>query len=901
MHSIKGRCRVADCTSGVSATGGPLGAPAAPRPSVPPSCPGGTGTATCLDHRSRGTAVSARASPNSSNRARSDDSAARTTNATGGPKFASSKQQQQQPQQQQRQQQQQQQRQPQAWQGARQQTEQQQPERRPPSRGGGFGASGPAQSRAKGNVAQGAADSDDDADADADGDGDAGIANGFRDGRRGGRGGDNDDGGGGVDVRRQRMIREAIEGARRTEGKLAGEAIVRTPPKPGGGGGKVAGKVTFLLSPVEVAREVLDQAERDARELSRRTIHPALVQAQGRRFQSLDPLGLGSGSGFGGAWEGEGEHGHEQQGAKQEQEQEQEQKKGAGGPAGHGAAGRSGGGRGSGKFLHDFRHEDEDVAQGGPAAGAAAAGRRRAPPSPKYRFLVVSMSDGDRSEAPLADAEPDIAPRTAAPPPPPPSPPSPPPLPSTQPQRHQQPHQARTGQQDAATSGPWTQGRAATAPPQPEQRVQRPAAPSPSPQKQQQQQGQQQGQRQRQHQQRQEAQTRRGTPPVAVEEAEDAAEAGRAEGDAEEVEVEEVGLARRQRYDYRLRLDPARSVGGMAGALVQATSRHLVVLSEVMGSDDLYHAVKVVATARTFISQQQQQQQEKHQQEKEKEKGAAGGGGGGNGRRQGPHTTRQQQQRGRQGTTTSRAEEQSPGGDSDLALQVLLPKQPYIRPRTGYGSDRSRRGDSGSHEDDDDDEGERRVWRLYSHRVPAALENGAALVEPPVRLYVSRTSDARELAKQLGPAVVREGRVALMAAGRDAVVTALAAVVRTRSWLASRAGAGSGGEAGGTDAGPGPRPRPPRTEGLLPAPSPAPALPGFVPSLGADLDVALYPTWRGPEGGGEGAGDGGGGEPSSSASLRTLQLVVQLCRGARPDLPVLGADQLVAPPAPAGQ
>ncbi|GIM01833.1 hypothetical protein Vretimale_6611, partial [Volvox reticuliferus] len=99
----------------------------------------------------------------------------------------------------------------------------------------------------------------------------------------------------GVNERRHRMIREAIEEALRTDdGKLTGEAVVRTPYKPGGGGGKVAGKVTFLVSPIEVAQTLLDQAQRDAEELSRRTVHPALKEAQGRRFQSMDPLGLGS-------------------------------------------------------------------------------------------------------------------------------------------------------------------------------------------------------------------------------------------------------------------------------------------------------------------------------------------------------------------------------------------------------------------------------------------------------------------------------------------------------------------------------------------------------------------------------------------------------------------------------
>ncbi|KXZ43875.1 hypothetical protein GPECTOR_78g63 [Gonium pectorale] len=250
-----------------------------------------------------------------------------------------------------------------------------------------------------------------------------------------------------------------------------------------------------------------------------------------------------------------------------------------------------------------------------------------------------------------------------------------------------------------------------------------------------------------------------------------------------------AAASRRQRYDYRLRLDPAAPAQTMAGVLVEALGRHEVVLSEVVGGGELHRALHIIATARELMRQ-----------------GRA---------RQGPPVPPQDQD-----LDLGRS---LPG---DLGVQVLLPKQPYIRSRQrnggseGSDSDRNGGGAGGS-----------RVWRLYTHRVPAAAVSGgeggggsgggggrARLVvpaEPPVRLHVTGEQTAREVADVLGPAVVRDGQVALLADGD--------------------------GDVGGGDNG----------------------------------------------GAGEGKGTAGG--------AGGLRLLVRLCRGSRPDVPVLGQDEMLMP------
>ncbi|EFJ45951.1 hypothetical protein VOLCADRAFT_93687 [Volvox carteri f. nagariensis] len=549
------------------------------------------------------------------------------------------------------------------------------------------------------------------------------------------------------------MIREAIEGALRTNGKFTGEAIVRTPYKPGGGGGKVAGKVTFLVSPIEVAQEVMDQAQRDAEELSRRTVHPALVQAQGRRFQSLDVLGLGPGGAGRLKSDGEGEEDGEEAGRGFSRK-------------GSRRLGRGG----DGKFLHDFRLDEAETAATAAAAAdntVSAAWRRGGPsPAPKYRYLVVSD--------PRVNNESDHDP----------------------------------SDEDAELA------------------VTAPAA---------------------------------GGPQEEISDGEETVEEGE----------EEAEPVRRQQYDYRLRLDPAKSVGGMAGALLQALSRHLVVLSEVVGPDDLYQAVKVVATARGFLQQQQQQQRSREPQSATADGDGAANVGGRYGTQLGALRQPPQQQRGGKGVMKSLKDkpEPEPASGGELALQVLLPKQPYIR-SGGYGS---KYGSSGGNGNPSGDMERQRVWRLYSHRVPiVALAGVVPASEAHVRLYVNRTTDARELADRLGPAVVREGQVVLLAAGRDALVVALAAVVRTRSWLAAT------------------------SNNATPMTATAVATGGF----GADLDVAVYPSWCGGAEGGEGTtGPPGGreGKDGGGDVFRMLELLVRLCRGCRPDVRVMGTDELLPP------
>ncbi|GIL77846.1 hypothetical protein Vretifemale_7322, partial [Volvox reticuliferus] len=298
-------------------------------------------------------------------------------------------------------------------------------------------------------------------------------------------------------------------------------------------------------------------------------------------------------------------------------------------------------------------------------------------------------------------------------------------------------------------------------------------------------------------------------------------------GDRQE-EREEDGEegAPRQRYDYRLRLDPEKSVGGMAGALLQALSGHLVVLSEVVGPDDLYYAVKVVATARNFLRHQRRgvaaggqgdaaaaPNSIRDSSSGERNKAAEGGGYSG----ASTAGSKQQQQQQQYGTASDKDE---PGDGGDVALQILLPKKPYIKPR-GYGrkSESDDGGGGGVTE---------RVWRLYSHRVRTLGQS----VEAPVRLYVNRTSGVQDLADKVGPAVVRDGLVVLQAAGRDAVAVALAAVVRIRSRLASgsrTASASDVGPSGGQDD------APPQQ------PTAAAAAPFGVHPPDADLDVAVYP------------------------------------------------------------
>ncbi|GIL64414.1 hypothetical protein Vafri_18246 [Volvox africanus] len=537
----------------------------------------------------------------------------------------------------------------------------------------------------------------------------------------------------GANERRQRMIREAIEEALRTDGKLTGEAVVRTPYKPGGGGGKVAGKVTFLVSPIEVAQEVLDQAQRDAEELTRRTVHPALKEAQGRRFQSIDPLGLGSGfgreSGAGAGGGGSSNLGDGMVGRAQSSKE------------GHGGGARGGGG----KFLHDFRDDDVQTEGAAGAGRGAAAGAAR-----RYRFIEVrprreSKVSGDpEGREPPPPEEPHVQPGPA-------------PSPSFHHQQQRQQWQQSSllpERQSQLHSAAQPQSAAPVAPPHRAQpgsdltsrqtdvptEVQ-PLRSTSSPRQ----------QHQPQHRQDDGHQLpqRRWWDAGGSDQ-----QAARVGGGQEEQEGGEES-APRQRYDYRLRLDPEKSVGGMARALLQALSGHLVVLSEVVGPDDLYFAIRVVATARTLL--RQQREKTAAGSDAAAMPGSSGGGGGGlrdkgEGGYSGASAAGRKPQQ-QYGTASSKDE---PGYFGDLALQVLFPKQPYIKPR-GYGRK------SGSN----DGEGEvtERVWRLYSHRV-CSLGQG---VEAPVRLCVNRTSSVKNLADKLGPAVLRDGLVVLQAAGERRV------------------------------------------------------------------------------------------------------------------------------------
>ncbi|GLI67777.1 hypothetical protein VaNZ11_012032 [Volvox africanus] len=652
----------------------------------------------------------------------------------------------------------------------------------------------------------------------------------------------------GVNERRQRMVREAIEEALRTDGKLTGEAVVRTPYKPGRGGGKVAGKVTFLVSPIEVAEEVLEQAQRDAKELNRRTVHPALKEAQGRRFQSIDPLGLGSGFGRG---SGAGGGGSSKGGAQARKEDHEGGAKGGGG-----------------KFLHDFRDDERQMGGAAGAGGGAASGAPR-----RYQFIEVRTRGGSKvsgdpeSREPLPQVEPRAQPGPA-------------PSPSSHHrQQQQQPRQQQSSlhpeqqSQSAAPLGaprqvqPGSDLTSRTDGPREVQPLRLTSFPR------------------QQHQPRRQQDEGHQLPQMQWWDAGgDDQQADRVEARQEEQEGGEES-APRQRYDYRLRLDPEKSVGGMARALLQALSGHLVVLSEVVGPDDLYTAVRVVATARTLLRQQQ-------------EKIAAGGdaaampcsssgsGGGLKNKGEGGYSGasaagRKPQQQ--YGTAWAKDEPRDCG---DLALQILFPKQPYIKPR-GYGRK------AGSN----DGRGEvmERVWRLYSHRV-CPLGQG---VEAPVRLCVNRTSSVKNLADKLGPAVLRDGVVILQAAGRDAVGVALEAVVRTRSWLAS------GSKAASTTAARQPCGQdeaPPQHTFSAAAPS-APS-PVVINPPGADLDVAVYTSWsradgadvdRGTDDEGDRGGPTWGGISGGQGDFRCLQLLVRLCRGSRPDLPVLGTDELLPP------
>ncbi|GFR50086.1 hypothetical protein Agub_g12230, partial [Astrephomene gubernaculifera] len=306
----------------------------------------------------------------------------------------------------------------------------------------------------------------------------------------------------------------------------------------------------------------------------------------------------------------------------------------------------------------------------------------------------------------------------------------------------------------------------------------------------------------------------------------------------------------RQRYDYRLRLHPGKPVATLAGVLIKSLHRHCVVLSEVSCPEHLYHAIKVIATARAIWQQQRQGQghvqgqQGQEQPHTGQQVGSTAGQGSSNNTRAKQQQTQRQHHQGRGRPPAAATAAASPGGaegsggslsapGADIALQVLLPKQPYIRPRrddlggvsapgmvrlsTGGrgGGAAAADGCASGMEDDDGGSGggsrqrwhhgwqqqqsrqqdDSRVWRLYSHavvlpagydesikhaeaascsaagsaRTAAAAAAGGGGRDLVQVMYVRSMSTPREVAAQLGPAVVREGAVVLLAAGRDAV------------------------------------------------------------------------------------------------------------------------------------